>query len=286
MLKAYFRIIFALLAVAFVGVGVAVLYYFWQNYQEPSRRARKEIAELEQKEVVRIDHGAKVYETAMGLLRQGDAEATRSALAKIIGTYKDSTRYDEARRIIGQQNLDLLLSFEPMAGKSEYTVKRGDNFIAITRDTKSTMEYISQVNNAQSTRLQVGQRLVVCALDAFSVVVNLSATKVELRQNDLFFAEFDLQGFRFPPGTPNSFDTSVKGKSAFAGGKSLTFDDPGFASAEKQIGTARPGIALRPPPVSTGGPEDVYQTGIYLAPEDVEELFIILRTGAKIHVRS
>ncbi len=285
MLKAYLRIIFALLAIAFVAVGMAVLYYFWKNSVEPSRRARKEIAELEKREVVRIDHGAKLYETAMGLLRQGDAEATRSALAKIMGTYKDSKRYDEARRIIGQQNLDMLLSLEPMPGKSEYTVKRGDNFTNIMRDTKTTMEYLSQVNNVQSTRLQVGQRLVVCSLDGFSVVVNLGAAKVELRQNDLFFAEFDLQGFRLPPGTPKAFDTAVKGKSAFEDGKSLTFGEPGFASAEKQIGTSRPGIALRPPPVPTGGPGDAYQTGIYLAPEDVEELFIILRPGAKIHVR-
>ncbi len=285
MLKAYFRIIFALLAVAFVGFGVSVLYYFWQNYLEPSKRARQEIVELEKTEAVRIDHGAKLYENAMAMLRQGDLTATRVALSKLVGTYKDSKRYEEARRIIGQQNLDMLLSLEPMPGKNEYIVKRGDNLIAITRNTKTTMEYISQVNNAVSTRLQVGQRLTVCDLEGFSVVVNLSTAKVELRQNDLFFAEFDLMGYRFPPGTPKSFDTTVKGKSAFADGKSLTFDDPGFASAEKQIGSARPGIAIRNPPVSTGGPEDAYQTGIYLEAPDVEELYIILRTGAKIHVR-
>ena len=115
--------------------------------------------------------------------------------------------------------------------------------------------------------------------------MNLTTAKVELRQNDLFFAEFDLAGFRFPPGTPKSFDTTVKGKSAFADGKALTFDDPGFASAEKQLGTSRPGIAIRYPPVVTGGPEDAYQTGIYLDPADMEDLYIILRTGAKIHVR-
>jgi len=285
MLKAYFRIIVALLAIAFVGIGVAVLYYFWQNYLEPSRRARQEIAELEKTEAVRVDHGAKLYENAMAMLRQGDAEAARTALAKVMGTYKDSARYDEARRIIGQQNLDRLLSHEPMPGKSEYSVKRGDNLISIMKGTKTTMEFLSQVNDVMSTRLQVGQRLVVCALDGFSVVVHLSTAKVELRQNDLFFAEFDLAGVRLPPGTPRSFDATVTGKSAFADGKALTFDDPGFSRAEKQIGTSRPGVAIRVPPTSTGGPDDAYQTGIFLDAADVEELYIILRNGAKIHVR-
>ena len=171
MLRAYLKIIFAFIAILSVALGVSVLFYFWENFIEPSRRARAMIAKIDVQAPERIDLGKGEYEAAKSFLIQGDLLMARKRLANVMMMYKDSPYYKEAKRIIGEQNMDMLLSKDPMPGKEEYIVQRGDSLLKIESHSKSTIQYISYINNLRTTSLSVGDPLIVCPLE-FTVVIS------------------------------------------------------------------------------------------------------------------
>jgi len=282
MLKAYLKIIFAFIAILCVALGIAVLYYFWENDIEPRQRARREIAEIREIAPESIDLGKGEYDAAVAFMKQGDLPLARQRLVNLMMRYEDSSYYPEAKRIIGEQNLDMLLSKDPMPGKSEYIVKRGDSLLRIESQSKSTIQYISYINDLKTINLNIGDQLIICEFD-FTVYVNTTRKILELRQNDRFFKEYNIVGFKFPPGTPTSFDATIKGKEAYIEGKAIRFDKPEYIDARKIIRTSRAGVNVRTPPAKDENAQ--YTTGIFLDYGDVEELNMILRKGAKVQLR-
>lgn len=282
MLKAYLKIIFALFAILCVALGVAVLFYFWDTYIEPSRRARQEIALIQETTPESIDLGKGEYDAAISFLQQGDQAMARQRLANVMTLYKDSNYYSEAKRIIGEQNVDALLSRDPMAGKVDYVVKRGDSLLKIEAQSKSTLQYITYVNNLTSINLNIGDQLIICPFD-FTILVDTTQKTLEIRQDDKFFKEYPVKGFKFPPNTPSSFDATIKGKEAYKDGNSIRFDKPEYLTAQKIIRTSRAGVNIRQPPTKNEDKE--YTTGIFLDAADVEELNIFLRNGSNVFVR-
>jgi hypothetical protein len=104
-----------------------------------------------------------------------------------------------------------------------------------------------------------------------------------------------------PPGikAPASFEIGVK--SAQIDGKAVPNTDPAYAQADKWIPAHRPkavasSFSFRVPvppkavpvPVTPADPKAVVapppapETGIFLAPEDLEELFALVRRGSKV----
>ena len=283
MLRAYLKIIFAFIAILSVALGVSVLFYFWENFIEPSRRARAMIAKIDVEAPESIDLGKGEYEAAKSFLIQGDLLMARKRLANVMMMYKDSPYYKEAKRIIGEQNMDMLLSKDPMPGKEEYIVQRGDSLLKIESHSKSTIQYISYINNLRTTSLSVGDPLIVCPLE-FTVVINTSDRTLELRQDDKFFKEYDILDINMPRQTASSFDTIIKSKEAYnSSNKSVRFGQSDYFTAAKYLRTSKTGITIRPPLGEKEDPE--YTTGIFLDGADLEELNIILRSGTKVYVR-
>jgi hypothetical protein len=283
MLRAYLKIIFAFIAILCVALGVSVLFYFWENFIEPSQRARAEIAKIEEEAPESIDLGKGEYEAAKTFLIQGDLPMARKRLANVMMMYKDSPFYKEAKRIIGEQNMDMLLSKDPMPGKEEYIVQRGDSLLRIESHSKSTIQYITYINNLRSTNLSIGDSLIVCPLE-FTVVINTNEKTLELRQDDKFFKEYDILDIKMPRQTSAPFDSVIKAKEAYnSKNKSVRFGQSDYFTAAKYLRAAKTGITLRPPLGEKEDPE--FTTGIFLDSADLEELNIVLRSGTKLYVR-
>jgi hypothetical protein len=282
-LKAYLRLLFAFVALGLLAVSVVGVLYVWENLIAPEKAITAEIEEIRKRPKVKIDHGEKVYQEAVRLLAMGAQPEGVKQLHELMVLYRESSRYEEAKRIVGEINVDRLLSKEPAPGKAEYIVKSGDALTRIANKAKSTIGYIMHVNGRMGSGLQKGDQLIVCPLE-FSIVVKLSDKTVTLRSAEgKFFKDYPLLSYRIPSSTPSSFDTEISALVVSTGARLVPVGTRQYVAAAKELRSNRRGAPLRS--LSGDAEKDKYVTGFILAREDIEELALIIRPGTKLHIR-
>src|SRR6266446_3915894 len=110
------------------------------------------------------------FEEAAKLRQDGKIPEARAALTAFIQKYPTSPHAEEAKDLLGEVNVGILLSRTPSSEKEEYTVKPGDVLQKVARKVKSTPELIMRMNNLSGTMLHIGERLLVSHPD-FAIVV-------------------------------------------------------------------------------------------------------------------
>ena len=92
----------------------------------------------------------------------GQFDDAREKLLFIVNFYPLSNSAAEARRLLGELNLDEILSTDVMEGKSVHTVVSGDSFLKIANKYDTTLDCIMHLNGLQRLdRLHPGDELVV-----------------------------------------------------------------------------------------------------------------------------
>ena len=86
---------------------------------------------LDSAEMPDIDPGEKTFQKAHELLAMGKLPEAREKLTAIVNVYPSSSSAPAARRIVGEINLDEILSTSHMEGKKIHVVKRGDSPLGI-----------------------------------------------------------------------------------------------------------------------------------------------------------
>ena len=107
------------------------------------------------------------FQAAAKLRQEGKLTETRNALMLFIQKYPSGLHIEEAKDLLGEVNIDILLSSYPSPEKEEYIVKPGDVLAKIAHKLKSTPELITRANNLTSTMLRIGQRLAHSASEFF-----------------------------------------------------------------------------------------------------------------------
>jgi hypothetical protein len=277
MFRAQLKLIAAFLVLGIVAAAVVGMFYAWTNYLEPSFQARQEILDLEKDPPKRIDVGAREFGEAMEQMQRGEVAAAHSQLSMLVRTYADSSAYSKSRRILGEVNMDRLLSDIRTPGKKDYLVQRGDSLNKIASDQKTTVDYVIMVNGLQGLTLQIGDQLVVCEL-SFSVDVSVSGMTVTLLRDKKFFKEYPIRLVRKIRPT----DTKVESRSAFAGTRTVRVGKPGYVGSDKWL-TCGKNINLRSYTPETR--DDLELNGIFLDVADIEELYTLLRYGTPVRIR-
>ena len=282
------KIVFTLFALGILAASLMASFYFYENIKKAEEEVLLEIEQLKVEPPPLPDPGADRFEEARELLLVGEHEAARSKLLHILKFYDDSSRYQNAKEIIGEMNLDRLLSSEPTAGKVDYTVRGGDSLVLIANRNQSTLSYIMRANNMVSTRIHPGDRLMVSPL-VFTVIVNVGDKTLTLTREDQFFKEYAIKKIRLPHGVSSAFSTTVTDKIAFLGSRRIPLSDSRFQEADKWLHTKVPGFvfgAFVEAPGLEGEAADGENlaVGVSLAPADFEELFTLIRLGTKVKV--
>ncbi len=282
-LKTYIRLLFAFLALSLLAAAVVGVVWVFENLIKPEQSLAAEVEEIRARPKAKIDLGANVHKDAVARLRVGDRSGAVQKLHELMRIYRDSSFYAEAKRVVGEINMDRLLSKEPAPGKVEYVVQRGDSLSRIAGETRSTVGYLMHINGRMGTNLQPGDQLIVCPLE-FTVVVDVAGGRLTLRTaEDRFFKEYPLVGIKRPPNTGASFDTTVKGLVIGTGSRLVPVGTREYIEAPKELRCERAGVAIRA--LSGDADRDKYLTGIFVEPEDLEELALVLRPGTKVLVR-
>ena len=300
MAKAQFKLLIFLLTVGLMLGSVATAVWFYVRVIRPEWEVQEEIANLESSNLPPVDPGARRFDAAVELIRGGKLEEGREALYKLVAQFKQSPTVPEAKRIIGEMNLDRFFSPTDLTSKIEHTVQPGDLLSKIASKYKVPMDAVTRMNGLRSETIHIGDHLVILPLD-FDFVVDVSDKTVVVLRNDRFFAEFPAVDVRLPPGFRVPSEMKLGGKSATVDEKSVSSFDPRYPMADKWVPGEKAGALFRPVPRARVVAEDTPTTpakaegaesgmgppqeyGIFLAREDLEEIFALARQGAKLRI--
>ncbi len=137
-------------------------------------------------------------------LQLGDTSAAQYRLNKLM-TEMDGRADDDIRelaKVLGEINMEKLLSPALGEGDTSYTVASGDTINGIARRHGVTEELLMQANNIDDPRrLRVGQRLKIPNVD-FSLHVDVSTNTLTLKNHGQFFKMYPVRTGREAGSTP------------------------------------------------------------------------------------
>lgn len=291
MARVYLRILASLFALAVLAGTVLGVYYIYRETYLPEKQRNMDVRNLLTSTAPLADLGKKQFDQAMELIRQGEMESARRLLTEITEVYQDSERCQEARRVLGEMNLDRLFSRAPMPGKLEYTAAKGDSLQLIAQRFRTTLSFIKRVNHLLGSVVHPNDRLIVYPLD-LTMQVDLSGKRLTVLKDGRYFKDYEISGHHLPyPSLPEQ--TTVGDKPAWLDAKKIQPTDDRYPSARKWLQTTgkagRPGIIFCAPPraqpaePAAGAPPAPEATpGIYLGDSDIEELSTLIRVGAGV----
>jgi LysM repeat protein len=221
----------------------------------------------------RADVSLPEFESAAKLRQEGKLIEARGALTVFIQKYPTGAHVEEAKDLLGEVNIDILLSHTPSPEKQEYIVKPGDVLAKIAHKVKSTPELIMRMNNLSGTMLHIGDHLLISHPE-FSIVIQRKPKLVVVVDHGAFFKQYRLREEKLSTKQPSKVTTKVAEVMAWRDGKRVGFGTREYIGSIRWIrlgtpaymiyslpDTAHPTLALPPPP-----------QGLGLAATDVEEL--------------
>lgn len=264
----------------------AATYFTYELYVKPERALRAE--RQRGPPPPPPDPSLPDFAVCLQLKKKGDPIATRAALVSFLDRFPRSTKIDEARGLLGEINTDLFFSQAPAPEKEIYIVAKGDVLNRVALRTHSTPELIFRSNNLTGVMLRIGQKLLIPPAD-FSAVVSLSEKTVTLYNAKRFFKQYRILALPARD-TAHSGPLSKRlGKvisklATDSAGNRVTFQDKGYAGALHEVSLSIPGHSLYAIPPSDGLVEPAARAGIGLAPEDMEEIAVLLKKNDPVTI--
>jgi LysM repeat protein len=220
------------------------------------------------------DPGIALLEQGKQLIAKGNIEDGKRLLISIFQTFPKSTKADEARKAIGDMNIQDFFSPQPSTDKKEYVVVRGDSIAKISAKTKAAPELIFKANGLEGLMIQPGMKFIIPS-GQFSMQIFLEAQAVELLNHGQFFRWYKAADFRLPPNMKPG-QLKVIGKEAWSGGNRVSFGERKFIGSSRWVVLSQSGITLYSETSPNTPNVQAPRFGIQLNPEDMEELFALL----------
>lgn len=243
-------------------------------------RSNAEFAEmLDSAEMPDIDPGEKAFQKAHELLALGKLAEAREKLTAIVNVFPTSSSAPIARRIVGEINLDEILSTSHMEGKQIHTVKHGDSYLAIAAKYHTTIDCMMHLNSMMELRgIQPGDEIVVMPLE-FRLLVEPHRKSLSLWDGGRFIREYPVLSMSGVPSSPQR--TIIGSKIAELDGKRVLSQSKSYRAADKVVQLKKPPVQIR----GWDGAADKPVAGILLRPQDMEEIALLTRVGNEVEIR-
>ena len=226
------------------------------------------------------------FQAAAQLRQEGKLAEARDALVVFIQKYPGGLHVEEAKDLLGEINVDILLSRYPSPEKTEYVVKSGDVLAKISRKLKTTPELIMRMNNMSGTMLHIGEHLLISHPD-FSIVIQRKANLVVLLNHGAFFKQYHVREAKLSPKQPSKITAKVAETMAWKDGKRVGLGSKEYLNSTRWIrlagaaaytlysmpDSAHPNLDQPPPPVGLG-----------LAASDVGELSSLVNNRTPVTI--
>ncbi|MBL6923550.1 MAG: hypothetical protein ISR39_15395 [Akkermansiaceae bacterium] len=234
--------------------------------------------------------GQREYDRSLELLAMDRKDEAVEKLLFIQNLYSDSENGAEARRILGEINLDEILSIENMSNKMIYTIKPGEGYLNVANNSRTTLDCMMFLNGLlEMSPLHVGDELVVMSLN-FKLVVDLAKRRIELFRPDeekkehIFVKDYPIMKLDLASLRGKSIHSKISRKQGEINGEVVRPALSGYRHATKVLGfkAGRHFIQMRPVPERD---EEDPGRGIFLMNSDMEELSMLIRIGNEVEIK-
>src|SRR5215471_8761236 len=226
------------------------------------------------------------FQAAAQLRQDGKLTEGRDALIAFIQKYPTGKHLEEAKDLLGETNVAILLSRYPSPEKTEYVVKSGDVLAKIARKLKTTPELIMRMNNMSGTMLRIGDHVLISHPD-FSMVIQRKTNLVVLLNHGAFFKQYHIREAKLPPKPTAKINAKVGETMAWKAGKRVGLGSKEYLASTKWIRLAgapaytlyavpdatHPNLEQPPPP-----------TGLGLPAVDLEELSTLVNNRTSVTI--
>jgi len=235
--------------------------------------------------------GQREYDRALVLLAMDRQDEAVEKLLFIQNLYSNTEIGTEARRILGEINLDQILSIENMSNKKIYTIKPGQGYLNVANNSRTTLACIMFLNGLlEMSPLHVGDELAVMSLD-FKLVVDLAKRRIELFRPDedkkehVFVKDYPIMKLDLSSLRGASIHTKISRKQGEVSGKVVRPALSAYRHATKILGfkAGRTFVQIRPVPERD---EEDPGRGIFLKKSDMEELSMLIRIGNEVEIKA
>jgi LysM repeat protein len=215
-----------------------------------------------------------------------DTVEARESVKNFIATFPDSVRLPEANAVLGRMNLVLFRDTAATPANTVYTVKKGDSLAKIASVTKSNVEQIYWINQLPSINLQIGQQLLIPALNT-SAVVNREKSTITVLNNGEFFKEYPIVSLTLTgAAAKGDFETKVADRVARKGETRVAFGAKDYAETVRFVLLSPGGISIHPAPTpAADGTIPPNPTGIVLNLADFNDIFALLKSGTPLTIK-
>jgi LysM repeat protein len=226
------------------------------------------------------------FQAAAQLRQEGKLTEARDALVAFVQKYPTGKHLEEAKDLLGQTNVAILLSRYPSPEKAEYVVKSGDVLAKIARKLKTTPEMIMRMNNLSGTMLRIGERLLVSNPD-FSIVIQRKTNLVVLLNHGAFFKQYHVREAKLSGKQPPKISAKVAETMAWKGGKRVGIGSKEYAASTRWIrlaGAAAYTLYSVPDSTHPNLDQPPLPVGLGLDASDIEELTSLVKNGTPVTI--
>lgn len=226
------------------------------------------------------------FEAAAQLRQEGKLTEARDALIAFIQKYPTGKHLEEAKDLLGETNVAILLSRHPSPEKAEYVVKSGDVLARIARKLKTTPEMIMRMNNLSGTMLHIGDHLLVSHPD-FAILIQRKANLIVLLNHGAFFKQYHVHEAKLSGKQPAKISAKVAEIMAWKDGKRVGIGSKEYAASTRWIrlaGAAAYTLYSVPDPTHPNLDQPPPPVGLGLEASDVEELSSLVKNGTPVTI--
>ncbi len=226
-----------------------------------------------------IDPGERAFQSAYVLLEKDKFAEARQKLTAVYEIYPNSTSAATAKRIVGEMNLDQILSTQDMTDKQVHTVKSGDSYLGIASKHNTTIDCMMHLNSMLRLEgIQPGDRLLVMPLE-LTLRVEPNKKVVSLWRGETFIREYPALSMRGVSSTKRTM--TIDSIIAEIDGLKILPHQETYAAANKVIQLSSSAIQIR----QWDDTLDELSSGIFMRPRDMQEIALLTRSGNSVEIR-
>ena len=235
---------------------------------------------LDSAEMPDFEPGDRAFSKAHELIALGKIAEGREKLMAIVNVFASSTAAPRARSIVGEMNLDEILSSDFKTGKTSYVAKRGDSYFAIAESNATSLDMLMHLNGMMELKnLQPNDEFQLMPLN-FRLLIEPQRKAISVWDGPRFICEYNIVGMQGV--ALRSGKTVIATRRATLNGGNVNPTVKNYRAASKSIVLKNPAVQIFPYDADDASPP----SGIALAVPDIEELFLLTRSGNEVEIRN
>lgn len=249
---------------------------------DPHEQAVLFARSLESRSIPDIEPGEQAYRKAREMMAAGRMDEAKVKLTTIFNIFPNSSVARDARRIVGNMNIDRILGSTRPVGSLVHRVQPGDSYLAIAAKHATSIDMMVHLNSMTRLRgIQPGDELLVLPLH-LGILIEPRRQAVSLWDGGTFLCDYPALSMTGVPKRPGK--TTIERKVAERDGGHVPPHDEWYSTADKTLLLANPQIQIRAWDGQLAEDEEIPH-GILLKPEDMEELSLLTRPGNAVEFR-